>query len=163
MSNTMKLRDELFHQMKVAMKSTILLLQKVREEDWGCRPAPNMRTLHELACHLVAIPEVDLFIMQEKKEDAIRQLEQKYNRLDTAESLAHAMEQGYQKCISYLLAMSEDEFFTKKTTPFYHEHSATQAHWFTESVTHMFHHRSQLFTYLKLRGYEVNMFNLYVE
>ncbi|MCR8998409.1 DinB family protein, partial [Brevibacillus laterosporus] len=30
------------------------------------------------------------------------------------------------------------------------------------SVTHIFHHRSQLFTYLKLRGYEVNMFVLYV-
>lgn len=49
------------------------------------------------------------------------------------------------------------------STPFYHEHSATQAPWFTESVTHMFHHRSQLFTYVKLRGYEVSMFDLYVE
>ncbi|AYK08200.1 DinB family protein [Brevibacillus laterosporus] len=163
MSNVVKLRDELFHQMNVAMKSTILLLQKIKEEDWGYRPALNMRTLHELACHLVAIPEVDLLIMQEKGEDTIRQIEQKYNRLDTAKSLAQEMEQGYLMCISYLLAMSEDEFFNKKTTPFYHEHSASQAHWFTESVTHMFHHRSQLFTYLKLRGYEVSMFDLYVE
>ncbi|WP_094701718.1 DinB family protein [Brevibacillus laterosporus] len=162
MSNVIKLRDELFHQMKVGMSSTILLLQKVKEEDWVYRPASNMRTLHELACHLVAIPEVDLLIMQEKDEDTIRQVEQKYNTLDTANSLAQAMEQGYQLCTSYLLTMSEDEFLNKKTTPFYHEHASTQAHWFTESVTHIFHHRSQLFTYLKLRGYEVSMFDLYV-
>ncbi|RAP29418.1 DinB family protein [Brevibacillus laterosporus] len=162
MSNVSVLRDELFHQMKVGIQSTILLLQKVKEDDWEYKPVPNMRSLHELACHLVAIPEVDLLIMQEKEEETIRQVEQKYNRMNTSELLAQAMEQGYQLCIDYLSSLSEEEFLTKKTTPFYHDQAGTQAHWFTESVTHIFHHRSQLFTYLKIRGYEVNMFDLYV-
>ncbi|MFC3781910.1 DinB family protein [Bacillus chungangensis] len=38
----------------------------------------------------------------------------------------------------------------------------TQARWLTETVTHLFHHRTQFFTYLKQTGRDVSMDNLYV-
>lgn len=62
------LRDVLLHEMETGIRSTCLLLQKVKETDWSYRPADNMRSLKELADHLIAIPETDLAIMQEKSK-----------------------------------------------------------------------------------------------
>ncbi|WP_371268621.1 DinB family protein [Bacillus licheniformis] len=51
---------------------------------------------------------------------------------------------------------------TKKTKPFYLDEGMTQSRWLTETLTHIFHHRAQLFNYLKQLGYDVNMFDLYL-
>ncbi len=57
--------------------------------------------------------------------------------------------------------LSEHDFLHKQSKPFYMEHGSTQAKWLVEIVTHAFHHRAQLFTYLKESGLAITMFDLY--
>ncbi|WP_261382120.1 DinB family protein, partial [Bacillus paralicheniformis] len=156
------LRSDLFHEMETGIRSTCHLLKKVKESDWSYRPADHMRSLKELASHLAAIPEADLAIMQEKEEDVIARIEKKYDALQSADQMAEAMQKGFAAFQTYMTSLSDEEFLTKKTKPFYLDEGMTQSRWLTETLTHVFHHRAQLFNYLKQLGYDVNMFDLYL-
>ncbi len=137
--------------------------EKVKESDWSYRPADRMRSLKELASHLTtAIPEADMAIMQEKEEAAISRIEKKYSALQSADQMAEAMQKGFAAFQTYMTSLSDEEFLTKKTKPFYLDEGMTQSRWLTETLTHVFHHRAQLFNYLKQLGYDVNMFDLYL-
>ncbi|MFD1452440.1 DinB family protein [Oceanobacillus sojae] len=156
------LRNELLAELELGIRSMEGLLKKVENKDWSYRPAENMRNLGELARHTVSIPEVDLNLWLEKDERTIRDLESKYEKLESAEELIEAMNQGFQLFKTYMLSLSDEDFLTKKTKPFYLEEGETQAHWLVEEVSHLFHHRAQFFNYLKQLGYDINMFDLYV-
>ncbi|WP_252606685.1 DinB family protein [Bacillus paralicheniformis] len=162
MNQVQALRSDLFHEMETGIRSTCHLLKKVKESDWSYRPADHMRSLKELASHLAAIPEADLAIMQEKEEDVIARIEKKYDALQSADQMAEAMQKGFAAFQTYMTSLSDEEFLTKKTKPFYLDEGMTQSRWLTETLTHVFHHRAQLFNYLKQLGYDVNMFDLYL-
>nr|WP_202078060.1 DinB family protein [Caldalkalibacillus salinus] len=163
MSNAVNtLRDVLLHEMEVGIKSSTNLIKKVKEEHWDYQPADHMNSLRHLMWHLVSIPEVDLTIMQEKGEGDVRTIEGYYKRLETAEDLAEEMYKGFEKLKTYMTSLSDEAFLNKETTAFYSESGHTQATWLTETATHIFHHRAQLFNYMKQLDYDVNMFDLYV-
>lgn len=158
-----KMKEVLFSEWDVAVRTISNLLTKVQEKDWDYRPRENMRTLLELANHLVQIPAVDLAIGKEKNEQEIRHLENEL-QAGSAEELIKVLRNGYQDFKAYYESLSETDFFVKKSKPFYfgeHMEGHTQVKWLTESTTHIFHHRGQFFNYLKELGYEVNMFDLY--
>lgn len=153
------MRDLLFGELGLGVRTTTALLKKVKESDWDYRPRENMRTLHELAHHLVMIPETDLAILQEKSEEEVQSIES--CELPDADSMSTAMEQGFEKLKSYFSSLSDQVFLDKETRPFYMDEASTQAKWLTEIVTHTFHHRAQMFNYMKQLGYDINMFDLY--
>lgn len=72
------------------------------------------------------------------------------------------MQKGFDAFQTYMTSLSDEDFLTKKTKPFYLDEGMTQSRWLTETLTHIFHHRAQLFNYLKQLGYDVNMFDLYL-
>ncbi|WP_078392647.1 DinB family protein [Shouchella patagoniensis] len=156
------LRNELLHELEIGVRSMEGLLKKVKSEDWEFRPAEHMRSLKELAQHIVAIPEVDLNIWQEQDQETIQGLELKYNKLESTDALIQAMNDGFNEYKAYMTSLSDQDFLMKKTKPFYLEKGEIQAHWLVEEVSHLFHHRGQFFIYLKQLGYDVNMFDLYV-
>jgi uncharacterized damage-inducible protein DinB len=161
MEATNVMKQYLFEELTLIVNTTAGLIRKISPEDWSYQPRENMRTLLELVQHLVAVPAVDLLILQEKSEDEARSLEAVFAEDRDAESMFKRMEQGFSELKSYMEDLSEEDFLHKKTTPFYLPHSTAQAKWLIEIVTHTQHHRGQLFTYLKTKGYEVNMFDLY--
>ncbi|MBS4174609.1 DinB family protein [Bacillus sp. FJAT-49736] len=161
--STTKMKEVLFSEWDVAVRTISNLLTKVQEKDWDYRPQKNMRTLLELANHLVQIPTVDLAIGQEKKEQEIRDLENKLQS-GNANGLTEVLKNGYKDFKVYYDSLSENDFFDKVSKPFYFGENMqghSQAKWLAESTTHIFHHRAQFFNYLKELGYEVNMFDLY--
>ncbi|MGE8203507.1 DinB family protein [Heyndrickxia sp. NPDC080065] len=158
-----KMQELLFSELYIAVRTTKELLKKVSEEDFPYQPTEKMRTLLEQVNHLVQIPSVDLAIAQEKTEEEIRQLEKELYSTNT-EELGEVMEKGFTEFKSYYQSLSEKEFLEKVTKPFYFPadmEGHTQAKWLIETTTHAFHHRGQLFNYLKELGKEVNMFDLY--
>ncbi|MBU5212282.1 DinB family protein [Heyndrickxia oleronia] len=161
--STSQIRDLLFSELYVAVRTTKELLKKVTEEDFSFQPNDKMRSLLEQANHLVQIPFIDLAIGQEKSEEEIRELEKKLYSNDVYE-LGTVMETGFNELKNYYESMSEEEFVGKVTKPFYFTpdmEGHTQAKWLIEITTHAFHHRGQLFNYLKELNKEVNMFDLY--
>lgn len=157
---TVSLTETLLEEFYVIVRTTNNLLKKADPSVYDFRPADNMRSFLELANHLVQIPHVDLAILQEKSEQDIRNLEKKLSAKNVSE-LSHVLEEGYHLLKSYFLSLSEEEFLTKETKAFYAERGMTQSKWLVEIVTHAFHHRAQLFTYLKQTKHDVNMFDLY--
>ncbi|MED1862571.1 DinB family protein [Fictibacillus nanhaiensis] len=160
MNATASLTETLLEELYVVVRTTSQLLKKADPSVYDFRPVENMRTFLELANHLVQIPHIDLAILQEKSEQEIRQLEKKLSAENVTE-LTHVLEEGYHLTKSYFLSLSEEDFLKKETKAFYAEKGATQAKWLVEIVTHSYHHRGQLFTYLKQTNHDVNMFDLY--
>jgi uncharacterized damage-inducible protein DinB len=153
-------RQTLLDEMNVGVRTTRHLLDQVQESDWEYRPKEGMRSLHELAQHLCQIPAVDLAILQEQSQTQIQQLESSLVGT-TAEDLGSIMEKGVRQLTQYMEALDSETFLTHQTKAFYADHGTTQVRWLVEIVTHVFHHRAQLFQYLKEREYPVNMFDLY--
>ncbi|HET7657744.1 MAG TPA: DinB family protein [Bacillales bacterium] len=160
MSDLAVMKEVLFHEMQVGIKTTQALLEKVRAEDWDYRPRENMRTLRELAHHLVMIPETDLAIVQEKTQEEVQAIEGR--ELPDAAAMNEAMEQGFLRLKDYYYSLSDQDFLEKETKAFYAPAGATQAKWCVETTTHIFHHRAQMFNYMKQLGYDINMFDLYI-
>ena len=160
MNVTISLTETLLEEFYTVVRTTSNLLKKADQSVFDFSPSDNMRTFLELANHLVQISHVDLAILQEKSEKEIRELEKKLSGQNVAE-LTHVLEEGYHLLKSYFLSLSEEEFLNKETKAFYAEKGMTQSKWLVEIVTHAFHHRAQLFTYLKQTKHEVNMFDLY--
>lgn len=156
-----EMKKYLFEELTLITNTTAGLIRKISAEDWTYQPRENMRSLLELVQHLVAIPAVDLLILQEKSREEVNSLEAVFAQDRDPESLISRMTQDLDKLKAYMEALSDEDFLYKKTTPFYLPHGTEQAKWLIEIVTHAQHHRGQLFTYLKTKGYEVNMFDLY--
>jgi len=145
---TETLRELLLEELGAGVRTTKKLLARVRPGEWDFRPADNMRSLGELANHLAQIPFVDLAILQEKSEEEVRRLESEHASSDP-EKLCEWMEEGFQSLCDYMRGLDEESFLTRRTKPFYADHGSTQAKWLVEIVTHVYHHRAQLFQYLK--------------
>ncbi|MCM3782547.1 DinB family protein [Neobacillus mesonae] len=160
MNELSQMKSLLFEEMELALRTSVTLISKIKEEHLDFRPHHNMRSLRELAEHLTAIPSVDLLILQERTQEEVRLLENEFALLDIG-SLQERMKEGVKKVRDYMDHLQDSDFLNKKSTPFYLEHGSSQAKWLVEIVTHLFHHRSQLFTYMKMQGYDISMFDLY--
>ncbi|MDR6225748.1 DinB family protein [Desmospora profundinema] len=160
MEKTPVFRQTLLDELSLGIRTTRHLLNQVEADDWEYRPREGMRTLLELAQHLCQIPAVDLAIMQEHSQTQVQELEVQL-AADTAEKLGSIMERGFRELSDYMESLDPDTFLHHETKAFYADHGTPQVRWLLEVVTHVFHHRAQLFQYLKERGHPVNMFDLY--
>ncbi|MBB6454133.1 putative damage-inducible protein DinB [Salirhabdus euzebyi] len=163
MSELFNVRDHLLDELYVAVRTSKKLIIKIEQKDWNYRPKENMRSLIEVTHHLVSIPLADLkCLLQEKSEDEYKLIEQQVAPIRETEQLAQVFEHNYQTLKDYFHSMNEDDLMNKVTKPFYYQEGGyVQIKWLMEILTHTFHHRAQLFNYLKELEYDVNMFDLY--
>lgn len=152
-------QKDLFAELEALRRSLAKLLPEMppHAEDW--RPHEQVRTAWELANHLVQIPAVDTAIAQEKAQPEIQQLERELIAT-TVDGLLAVWDRGVADATAYFGDLSPAAFETQETTAFY-GHRMAQKAWLLEIVTHTYHHRAQLFTYLKLKGRPVGMGHLY--
>ncbi|MEJ8548357.1 DinB family protein [Brevibacillus borstelensis] len=161
MNGVNEIKGLLFEELELIVRTTSNLIRRIGQDQWEYKPADQMRTVRELVEHLAAVPSVDLLILQEEPQEVIRHREAEISKLSDPEKLIEQMTTGLDDLKAYMQGLSDEEFLQKKTKPFYLEHGSVQAKWLIEIVTHAQHHRGQLFTYLKLLGHDVNMFDLY--
>jgi uncharacterized damage-inducible protein DinB len=135
------------------------LFSQVQPEHLNWRPRENMRTLLELANHLAQIPSVDLKILQGGTEAEVRALEQALYRREPSAWIA-VWKDGVDAVSRFYESLTPEAFAHDVARAFY-GHAAPLSEWLLEIITHAYHHRAQLFTYLKILGYPVDMFTLY--
>ncbi len=158
-----KMKEQLFEEFELGMRTSWHLIGRIRPEEWSYRPADNMRTLRELVHHIASLPEVDVLIAKEATESDVRAKENEYALLDCdAAALTEAMGHGFEGLKRHYGGMTDETFLNLATTPYYVDHSTLQSRWLLETTTHLFHHRAQLFQYVKALGHDVNMMNLYI-
>jgi uncharacterized damage-inducible protein DinB len=135
------------------------MLALVKPEHHAFRPQGNMRTLLEVANHLAQIPAIDLRILRGDKEQEITRRESELHR-ETGDELCEVLREGAHDFAAYYERLTFDDYENGSGTAYFGR-TQTHAEWLLEAITHMYHHRAQLFMYLKLNGYEVNTRTLY--
>ncbi|USG67832.1 DinB family protein [Brevibacillus ruminantium] len=161
MNGTLQIRDHLLNELETGVRTGEALIRRIRPEDWSYRPQDDMRSLLELVHHLVLIPASDFAIMQEKSEQEVSAVEQSLSGIDDPEQLAASLRKNFEIYKDYIVSLSEEDYLHRSTKAFYLEQGYVQVKWQIETVTHLFHHRSQLYNYLKQLGHEVSFFMLY--
>ncbi len=135
------------------------MLALIKPEDFGYRPQDNMRTMLELANHLAQVPALDLRLIRGDKEPELVKRESELTR-DTGADLGEVLREGVRDMLAFYEHLSFDEYENGSATAYFGR-TQTHAEWLLEVITHMYHHRAQLFMYLKLNGYPVNTRTLY--
>jgi len=159
----MTTRSLLLSELAFIVKNCERLLGMIRPEHADYRPVAaegvRIRNLSELANHLAQIPQVDTGIMRGLPEDEIQRLERELLRREPHE-LIKVLREGHAELNRFMEQMSMAQFEAGSGTAFYGR-TQTYAAWLLEVVTHLYHHRAQLFSYLKLLGYQVDTRTLY--
>lgn len=138
------------------MRTGASLIRLIRAEDWAYRPQDNMRSLVELVHHFIQITASDLAIMQEQGEAEVGQVENSLAGNQDVEQLEKRLWSNLEAYKAHITSLSEEDFLNRSTKAFYAEHGHLQVQWQIETLTHVFHHRSQLYNYLKQLGHELN-------
>ena len=135
------------------------LFELVKKENLDWRPRDDMRKLKELANHLAQIPAVDLRIIKGDGEMDVEKFEESLNG-DTAGDWCSAMKEGASNLRRFMELLSFDDYENGSATAYF---GRTQTHgrWLLEAINHIYHHRSQLFIYLRLIGYDIGTRDLY--
>lgn len=152
-------KEDLLKGLKSLTPSVLRLFALIPEGRLEWRPAGNMRTLLEVANHLAQIPRVDLTILQGASRAEVQELERTLFQKSPA-LLPDLWEGGLEELGRFYGALSPIDFESRTGKAFY-GHEETLAEWLLEIITHGYHHRSQLFTYLKILGEPVDMSTLY--
>ncbi|GAF07616.1 DinB family protein [Paenibacillus pini] len=160
-NGVMQIRNHLLEELELSVRTSCNLIRSIKPEEWEYQPQDNMRTLLQLVHHLVSIPASDLAIMQEQPQPEIELVENDASSITHPEELAQRFESNFDKLRTYMVSLSEDDFLNKSTKAFYADHGMVQVKWLIEVVTHTFHHRSQLYNYLKQQGHELHFSMLY--
>ncbi|MGC5775746.1 DinB family protein [Paenibacillus pabuli] len=161
MNGTLQIRDHLLKELETGVRTGASLIRLIRPEDWAYRPQENMRSLVELVHHFIQITASDLAIMQEKGEAEVGLVENSLSGIEDIEKLEATLWSNLEAYKAYILSLSEEDLLNRSTKAFYMEHGHLQAQWQIETLTHVFHHRSQLYSYLKQQGHELNFYMLY--
>jgi len=161
MNGTLQMRDHLLNELETGVRTGASLIRLIRPEDWAYRPQDNMRSLVELVHHFIQITASDLAIMQEKSEAEVGMVENSLSGIEDVEKLEATLWGNLEAYKAYIVSLSEEDLLNRSTKAFYMEHGHLQAQWQIETLTHVFHHRSQLYNYLKQQGHELNFFMLY--
>ncbi|MFX3634785.1 MAG: DinB family protein [Candidatus Pristimantibacillus sp.] len=161
MNGVMHIRDHLLEELALSVRTSQNLIKRIQSEEWTYRPQDNMRNLLELVHHLVTIPVTDLAILQESTQQEVNKVENSVSEMTDPVELANRFQSNFETLKMYIVNLTEDELLNKSTKAFYLDHGKLQIQWLIEIVTHTFHHRSQLYNYLKQQGHELQFFLLY--
>ncbi|KAB2440134.1 DinB family protein [Bacillus luti] len=129
------------HQLKVAIDTSIQMLNQYTESDLKIKPIESKRSLFEMCTHLALICHADLLILNGITEKELHIFYIEY----TPETIAHIQEtmlQGYDLLSKTFSSYSNEELAEIKTA--YWGISYSRFEWLLEVVAHFYHHRGQI-------------------
>lgn len=118
------------------------------------RPRDGMRSLLELGNLMGSALLVELRTISGAQQDEIRELEDGLWS-DVPDDWCAQLRDGYEQLRHYMESLSFDQFENNSCTAYYGR-TQTNAKWLLEMLTQLVHHRAQLFTCLKLLGYDID-------
>lgn len=159
----MTTRSLLLTELQFIVKNCERLLAMLKPEHAEYRPPAaegvRVRSLSELANHLAQIPQVDIALMRGLSEEEVGRLERDLYRRDP-QDMIKVMRDGHAELNRFMEQLPMAQYEAGSGTAYYGR-TQTYSGWLLEALTHMFHHRAQLFTYMKLLGYPVDTRTLY--
>lgn len=131
----------------VGVKTSKVLFKKIEAKDWDARPIPGKRTVGEVAVHLAVLLEADLLIAAGANAET---METFYAEPVTRDQLCDRIDRAFR--------IYQEKLTTGfMTRPTYWGVDDSMNGWAIEAAVHLYHHRSQLFDYLNILGYELKI------
>jgi len=152
-------RSQLLFQLKAVTQSITDIFRLCPVDRLHERPAAHMRSLLELGNHFAAVPLVDLAVLQSNPGQVTETIEETLHGAGPADWI-EIFERGARAVEEYFESMPEEEFETRTSRAHYgaaHE----QAVWLLELIAHVYHHRGQLYIYLKMMHVRADVEHLY--
>jgi hypothetical protein len=117
------------------------------------RAHEDMRSIYELTNYLAQVPQVDMRIIRGDDEEKIRALEQELARENPA-GWGEVLRLGMEESTRFYEGLTMDVYENGSATAYYGR-TQTHARWLVETISRMYHHRSQLIIFMKLSGSEI--------
>ncbi|WP_264448886.1 DinB family protein [Bacillus cereus] len=129
------------HQLKVAVDTSIQILNQYTESDLIIKPIESKRSLFEMYTHLPLIFHADLLVLNgiSEKELHTFYIEQTPK---TITQMQQMMIKGYELLSKTFLSYSNEELAEIMTA--YWGISYSRFEWLLEIVAHFYHHRGQI-------------------
>ncbi|TQR12959.1 DinB family protein [Psychrobacillus soli] len=134
-------RETVLHQIEVAVKTIIEIIEKLEEADLQKRPTSNKQSIGELLEHIAVICEADWHISNGATKE---EMENYYSAISykTLGALKKGLLTNFNALESNVRQLSEEEL--KRETTSYWGLTYTKFEWLLEILAHLYHHRGQL-------------------
>lgn len=152
-------REVLIQQLRGVTQSALEIFRLCPRHRLEFRPAQGMRSLIELCDHFAALPLVDLAILQGNPAQVADAIEETLHGTGP-EDWSDIFKRGAVAVEEYFENMTDAEF-ENRTTRAHYGTAHRQSVWLLETICHIYHHRGQLFAYLKMLNVPVDVEHLY--
>ncbi|PET26470.1 DinB family protein [Bacillus cereus] len=129
------------HQLKVAIDTSIYMLNQYSENDLKIQPIHSKRSLFEMCAHLSLICHADLLILNGISENELHTFYIEHTPVTVAH-MQQTMIEGYNLLSKTFLSYSQIELAKVMTA--YWGISYSRFEWLLEIVAHFYHHRGQI-------------------
>ncbi|WP_242144783.1 MULTISPECIES: DinB family protein [unclassified Bacillus cereus group] len=129
------------HQLKIAIHTSIKMLNPLTESDLNIKPIQHKRSLFEMYAHLSLICHADLLILNETPQEELQTFYRKHTP-KTIHEIQQTMLQGYDLLSETFLSYSHEEL--AHITTAYWGVSYSRFEWLLEIIAHVYHHRAQI-------------------
>ncbi|MBJ8009113.1 MULTISPECIES: DinB family protein [Bacillus cereus group] len=129
------------HQVKIAIDTSIQLLNQYTESDLKIKPIESKRSLFEMCTHLSLICHADLLILNGITEKELHTFYTEHTPKTIAQ-MQKTLTEGYNLLSKTFLSYSNEELSEVMTS--YWGISYSRSEWLLEIVAHLYHHRGQI-------------------
>ncbi|WEG18962.1 DinB family protein [Alkalihalophilus pseudofirmus] len=133
--------ESVLHQIEVALKTIIEIVDNIEEEDLQKRPTPNKHSIGELLEHIALICKADWHISREATQEDMQSFYAgvSYKTLD---KLKDGLLANFYTLKNNYMNLSAEELNSQTTS--YWGLTYTMYEWLLEILAHVYHHRGQL-------------------
>ncbi|MBD3108055.1 DinB family protein [Bacillus sp. AGMB 02131] len=133
--------ESVLHQIEVAVKTIIEIINKLEVDDLQKRPTFNKQSIGELLEHIAVICEADWHISNGATQE---EMEKFYSNVSykTLESIEDGLITNFRLLKNNYMNLSDTELLSQ-TTSFWGL-AFTRYEWLLEILAHVYHHRGQL-------------------
>lgn len=129
------------NQIKLALTTTIKIIDQLEEDDLPKRPSPHKHSIGELLIHIATICSADLLISSGTSQEEMNTF---YSTVsyENLNEIKYAILHHFQRLEEVYMDYTEAELQQCVTS--YWGLSYTRYEWLLEILTHVYHHRGQL-------------------
>ncbi|TDM12119.1 DinB family protein [Macrococcus lamae] len=150
----------IFSQLKFQVESIKELMNCVSFFSMEQEIYPGGRTCLELLTHIVLIPEADYWLSQGASAEEIKQFYFYWQKeLTTIEMLEARIDLSFSILEDAYKELEQEDLDRKSKS--YWGTMYSQTEWLLVIITHLSHHRSQLFSFLKVEGEDLRTIRLF--
>ncbi|TDL98251.1 DinB family protein [Macrococcus brunensis] len=148
--------NEIMNQISWQIESLKQLFRRVSFFSMEQEIYPGGRTCQELLNHIVLLPEADYRLSQGASKEEIDQFTHYWQKeLTSTEMLEARLDLSFSILKDAYKELEPEELMVKTTS--YWGAKYNQKEWLLVILTHLSHHRSQLYTFLKTEGEQIDV------